>query len=402
MFIKGWRRGRGTVLASVGLASAGLAGAGAVLALGAGLLGAGGVNAATTRPRAPAPHGSVLRAPVPWKSVGAGWVLAEYQASKSKPVTLDLVSPAGAKYVMHTWPASQDGLADGLYAWSPDKTKALFFDGYVDNVYGKVTQLNLQTGKLTSITFPRYTTPGGYTLPAGKDFLGVYNGGQNGTTATLGIYSATGKLVRRLASQSESVSAIQPASGSSFVVSAATGLRVISSGGKLLKNLPVPGVHSTNLAGCTPVRWWSGSEALATCYIKSGAGISYSHLVLVPTNGAKPKVLTPARTSGDDYGDLDAWPLSSGLYLQSAGACGQLEINKQAANGSITPVTVPGTPEGASYQVVTASGSSLLVNTLGCQNGGQLVWYNPGSKAEIWLFRSGAIRVVPFYIPLNG
>jgi len=181
-------------------------------------------------------------------------------------------------------------------------------------------------------------------------------------------------------------------------VSGTTGLRLVSGGGKLLKNLTVAGTDST--FGCTPVRWWTSAEVLANCTIKSGKSF-HTHLYLVPVSGAKPKQLTPARTSGSDLGDLDAWQLKSGLYLQSSGACGQLEINKQAANGSIIPVTVPGT-KGGSYAVLSASGSALLVATLGCTRGGQLLWYNPATKAEKWLLKSGAGGVVPFYSTLNG
>jgi len=42
-------------------------------------------------------------------------------------------------------------------------------------------------------------------------------------------------------------------------------------------------------------------------------------------------------------GDLDAWHLPGGLYLQSAGPCGVLQIFKQRSNGSITLVMVPNT-----------------------------------------------------------
>jgi hypothetical protein len=108
------------------------------------------------------------------------------------------------------------------------------------------------------------------------------------------------------------------------------------------------------------------------------------------------------RKSGMDLGDLDAWPLPSGLYLQSAGACGTLELNKQAKNGSVAPVKVPGFPAGASVAVVTAFGPQLLVHGLGCALGGQLVWFNPATKAEKWLFKTGAEAVVPYYSTENG
>ena len=130
------------------------------------------------------------------------------------------------------------------------------------------------------------------------------------------------------------------------------------------------------------MRWWNATTVLASC----------GRLWLVPASGARPSALTPVRNPAkppNDYGDLDAWQLPSGLYLQSAGACGTLELNRQAANGSITKVTVPGMTN--SPVVVTAYGAQLLIGQLGCEgSGGQLAWFNPATGAEHWLFRTGA------------
>ena len=125
---------------------------------------------------------------------------------------------------------------------------------------------------------------------------------------------------------------------------------------------------------------------------------------IAPADGAAPRALTPVRKSGPDLGDLDAWALPSGLYLQSAGACGTLELNKQAANCSVSPVTVPGLTAGggASIAVVTALGSRLLVHGLGCTLGGQLAWLNPATGTENWLFKTGAEIAVPYYSTENG
>jgi hypothetical protein len=58
-------------------------------------------------------------------------------------------------------------------------------------------------------------------------------------------------------------------------------------------------------------------------------------------------------------------------------------------------VAVPGTSS-PSYQVVTADGPRLLIETVGCTGAGQLLWLNPATHAETWLFKSGAAQVVPF------
>jgi hypothetical protein len=365
---KVWRRVKGAVLA----------GAGAAVVLSIGAFGIAKANAAQDATA------------VPWKSVGAGWVLAEHSTgttAKPGPVTLYLVSPAGKKYALRTLSASTS-----LIAWSGDKTRALFELGAVS----KLEQLNLQTGQASEFQLAGGGSALGYTLPTGQQILAVT---YHGSTATLGTYSLSGKLVKDLAGDKNSIDGTYTANGTAIAVSAPTGLRLISSSGTVLKNLTVPDTVSS--MGCTPIRWWTANQALATCVTKAGAS-SYSHLYLVPTSGARPAVLTPSRTSGYDLGDIDAWQLPSGLYLQSLGACGTLEINKQAANGSIAPVKVPGATGAASYEVVTASGPRLLVETLGCTGGGELVWFNPATHAETWLFKSGVSSVVPFADPRDA
>jgi hypothetical protein len=146
----------------------------------------------------------------------------------------------------------------------------------------------------------------------------------------------------------------------------------------------VPGTDP-NL-GCWPARWWNARTILAECEAR---GNDLGRLWLVPAGGGKPAALTPQRKpSGPDYGDLDAWRLTSGLYLQSAGACGTLEFNKQAPNGSVSPVKVPGTLN-LSTRILTALGPRLLIEAItGCGGSQSLLWFNPGTKAEQWLFKT--------------
>jgi hypothetical protein len=105
-------------------------------------------------------------------------------------------------------------------------------------------------------------------------------------------------------------------------------------------------------------------------------------------------------------GDLDAWHLPSGLYLQSAGPCGVLQIFKQRSNGSITLVTVPDTL--GDNHVLTALGSRLLIQApTSCEGSNSLLWFNPGTRAEQWLIRApanvtGVAVAIPFYSKENG
>lgn len=349
--------------------------AGAAVVLSVSPFGSSGATAALVMPAPGALRAVPGAVAVPWRSVGGGWVLAEDSAGRKGPVTLYLASPTGRKYALRAAPGA-------LIAWSASKTEALFELRSAN----KLEQLNLRTGKAGKLDLPAGSYALGYAQPAGRQVLAVT---QKGTTDTLATYSLSGKRTKTLGSSRYGINGIGARKGSAFAVSARAGLRLVSSSGRLLKNLAVPAA-----LGCAPVRWWTASKVLASCITKSGNS-EYLHLYLVPTSGARPAELTPFRKSSYDLGDLDAWQLSSGLYLQSEGACGTLEVNRQAANGSVTPVPVPGTSS-SSYLVVTADDSRLLVETEGCTGRGQLLWLNPATHAETWLFRRGAIEAVPF------
>jgi hypothetical protein len=404
MFSSGWRRG--TIV--------GLAAAGAALVIGAGALGVTWENGEararpaasqaaprqhaaaqvvarrsaappaaaerTTAARVAASRTASSRSAVPWHSVGPGWVLDTYSAgtrSRPAPTTLYLVSPGGAKYPLLTWRVSA-APAPTIVAWAGSKTEALFALHAANGQPGGYGELNLTTGKMTRVAFASAaTTAVGYTLPSGAQILGLTQSGQNTTIAR---YTQSGALVKALVTSAQALGASYSPDGTKLAVPALGGLLLVSNAGGVLRKLPIAGAGARSL--CGPARWWNATTVLASC----------GRLWLVPVSGARPTALTPVRNPAkppNDYGDLDAWQLPSGLYLQSAGACGTLELNRQAANGSITKVTVPGMTN--SPVVVTAYGAQLLIGQLGCEgSGGQLAWFNPGTGAEHWLFRTGA------------
>jgi hypothetical protein len=169
---------------------------------------------------------------------------------------------------------------------------------------------------------------------------------------------------------------IYSSDGTVLAVPGSTGVTLVSNAGGVIRQLNVPGTSPGN--GCIPVQWWNTSTILAYCIAKT---YSLPRLWLVPDSGTKPTALRPERkASAHDLGDLDAWRLTSRLYLQSAGTCGSL-INKQAANGSITAVKVPGTPNTQNV-IVTADGPRLLIDVQNsCVTGAGLLWFNPGTHA---------------------
>jgi hypothetical protein len=360
-----------------------------VLAVGAVSLSATAGSAATAAAHSTT-HGTTstagltaqARAQVPWSKVGQGWVLAEYDsgpAGKPAPVTLYLISPAGVRYSMHTW--NGRGMIPFLIAWSGDKTRALL--GLLGNRY---EQLTLSTGKLTVGKLAGQAQPTGYTLPDGQNILGVTEPNSGAGATTVARYSLAGKLLKVLTNSIDGSIAVYAPNGTALAVSGPKGLELASNGGGAVRSLPVPGTDP-NL-GCLPSRWWNANTVLTECLAK---GVYIPRLWLVPTDGKRPVALTPQRGSkGPDLGDVGAWQLSSGLYVQGLTGCGTMAIFKQAANGSIKVVNVPGA-SGNNNQIVTALGARLLVHAqTGCPGSSSLLWFNPATHADQWLLRAPA------------
>jgi hypothetical protein len=339
------------------------------------------------------------RADVPWSEVGPGWVLAEYTngaAGKVAPVTLYLISPAGVRYPMHTWDGR--GTTPYLIAWSGDKTRALL--GLTGTNY---EQLTLSTGKLTAGKLTGQAQPTGYTLPDGENILGVAEADTGGAAATVARYSLAGKLLKVLTRGVDENTAVYAANGVTLAVSGTKGLELVSNGGGVIRSLPVP--RTDPALGCDPSRWWNATTVLAECLAD---GASAPRLWLVPANGNKPVPLTPQRgTAGPDLGDIAAWQISAGLYVQGLTGCGTMQIFRQPAKGSITQVNVPHT-SGNNNEVVTAAGARLLVHAqTACPGSSSLLWFNPATHAEQWLVRTpgnviGASTAIPFYSREDG
>ena len=342
------------------------------------------------------PVGGTARVSVPWDRVGAGWVLAQYASAPpeggSGPAALYLISPGGTRYQLASWPDWR--FAPQLVGWSGDGKRALF---QVFSGNGGVEQLTLATGQVSTFVLQGAATPIGYTTPHG---LNIVAGQPAGSGTSLARYSLSGRLAHPLGSSADGQVLYTP-SGTDFVTGTSSGLKLVDNNGAQIRELPVPGT-STNT--CSPARWWNSGTVLASCAPPHSA---ITQLWLVPVSGARPTALTPRRSaSGGDLGDLDAWQLPSGLYLQAAGPCGVLQIFKQARGGAITLVTVPHTT--GDNRVLTALGSRLLIQApTSCTGSVSLVWFDPETRAEQWLIRApanvtGAAIAVPFYSRENG
>jgi hypothetical protein len=352
--------------------------------------------AGTAAAAAAQPVSGTARASVPWQHVGTGWVLAQYASARpeggSGPAALYLISPGGTRYQLASWPNWR--FAPQLVAWSPDGKRALF---QVFSGKGGVEQLTLATGKVSTFALPGDATPIGYTTPDGLNIVG---GQSAGSGTHLARYSLAGRLTRPLGDSADGQALYLP-SGTEFVTATSSGLKLVSNSGALIRNLPVSGTAANT---CNPARWWNSSTVLTSC-VRPHSGIQ--RLWLVPVSGARPTALTPPRSvSSGDLGDLDAWQLSTGLYLQAAGPCGVLQIFKQARDGSIKLTTVPHTA--GDNHVLTALGSRLLIQApTSCFGSDSLVWFDPATRAEQWLIRApanviGVAIAIPFYSRENG
>jgi hypothetical protein len=349
----------------------------------------GGHAAAAGQDREMLSAGQVgTRSAVPWRSVGSGWALANYTQgtpTAAKPTTLYLIDPAGGKYQLYRWAASRTPWY--LVGWSGDKTRALFEQP--TNGQPTMHQLVLATGHLTTFRLPA-TVQGviGYTNPDGNNILAVDDG--------IVRFSLTGAFQARLIKGAEYGTALSVPTGISYLVNGPTGVELVSNRGGVIRRLPVAGIHGS-AAGCSPVRWWTGSTALVSCSAAKG-----SRLWLVPVSGATPKPLTALRNGATppDLMDFDAWRFGKALYTNSAYACGALFIGKQAANGKVTMINVPGSPD--NNVVAATSDSRMLVKEItGCTPSTSLVWFNPATRAAQMILRAatpefGVLSVIAY------
>ena len=110
--------------------------------------------------------------------------------------------------------------------------------------------------------------------------------------------------------------------GTELVLGTTGGFEVVSNTGQPVRYLPM----SPRAGTCQPARWWAAGVLLASCTPRD-SGIPL--LWLVPVDGGPPAQLTvtPGQRSGD-YGDVNAWALPGGDYVQDLGACGYIYLAK--------------------------------------------------------------------------
>jgi len=335
---------------------------------------------------------------IPWSQVGPGWMLAVWrpvtahrpgeQPAPNEPTwdqataTLYLVDPAGGRYPITTFPP---GSTASLVDWSGDGSHALFQAVKPGSQSGGTAiSVDLRTG--TQTAFPVVDgSPVGSARPDGTAVL-VAQGRYGDRPSLARVDLAGNRELSYPLGQDYKGGALPTPDGTQLVLGSSKGLALVGNDGTPGKALPVPG----ELTACSPVRWWTPTTVLARCSDAvrfSSAG----QLWLVPVDGTTPTALTAVNSAqGDDpgfrgdYGDVDAWQLPSGTFLQSLGACGTLFLSRVTPDGHTTRVNVPGVSN--SVIVDGVSGDELvLLAKAGCGPGTSLLTYDPATNTATTL-----------------
>ena len=358
---------------------------------------------ASAQADASAPHGvEAAIGSVPWSQVGPGWLLAMWSPVSGKnfgetpppgepsydtaSTTLYLVDPAGGRYAITTFPPPGDGPSPKLVDWSGDGSRALFETDGSSTV--TLTEVDLHTGAKTTFTVKRNgdVTPR-YTRPAGKAVLLETRG--NGPESLERVDLAGNHQLTYPVGQ-DFRGYLSTPDGTQLVVGTGSGLAMMGNDGSPGKALPVPGQTD-----CSPTRWWDNGSTIAVARCDT-------QLWLVPIDGRTPTALTaPTNGKGPDYGDLNAWQLPAGTYVQATGACGVIYLARLNADGTTSQVSVPGL-QSRSVVVIGAHGGHLdLQAHAGCGPGLSLLDYDPAAGTSTVLLGQtinggGVVDAVPY------
>lgn len=326
---------------------------------------------------------------VPWSEVGPGWVLTTWSPVPaqdgfdklgSATTTLYLVNPEGGRYPLTTFPPPGEAYTPQLIDWSGDGSHALFLDWGTSTIADKSTSLlvDLHTGAKTSVAIDGDTR---FTRPDGKALLRTNSSNDNGPPR-LDRYDLTGKHqltypVDKLPGKFNGNYLSTP-DGTRLILGTDVGLVRMGNDGTIGATLAVPGYTD-----CSPTRWWDDSTILATCNVGSGTDTYFSQLWLVPVDGSAPTALTKPNdgSTGPNYADLNAWKLPSGTFVQAAGGCGTLILDKLNPDGTTSRLDVPHT-EG-SVNVIGVDGPHLVLQSHnGCERGVSLLDYDPATNTS--------------------
>ena len=182
----------------------------------------------------------------------------------------------------------------------------------------------MSTGKvINSFKLPPGESVFGYTRPDGENVLTTGPGG-------VGVRRYNLEVSCRRCWRPRAYTAIDSPDGTTVIDEASYGLEVLSNSGGVVRQLHAP----IAVNGCYPA---DGGIDDGARLVQRQARFRDARLWLFPVSGGKATALTAQRDgTGPDLGDIDAWKLSSGVYLQALGPCGVEFVAQQAANGRST------------------------------------------------------------------
>jgi hypothetical protein len=327
---------------------------------------------------------------VPWSQVGAGWMLAVWSpavavpdgmsppsgspAPGTVPETLYLVDPAGGRYAITTFPPAGGMASPELVDWSGDGSHALFYAEY--SKPPTAIMVDLHTGAQTTLPVNGSLR---FTRPDGKALLLTIRSDNDRTSSLERVDLAGNKQLTyptdKLAGTFNGQYLSTP-DGTQLVLGTSSGLALMGNDGTVIKTLPGAGE-----TGCSPVRWWDtgAKTVLASCT----AANQPKRLWLIPVDGTPPTALTAPITdpSSHDNGDIDAWQLPAGTYVQYLGGCGAIHLGKLNADGTVSEVSVPNVDPGHSLYVIGVHGGNLDLQAMvaGCGPAQSLLDYDPAA-----------------------
>jgi hypothetical protein len=334
-------------------------------------------------------------ATIPWDQVGPGWMLATWTQAPATVVTTDpsgryegaattlyLVDPSGDRYPITTFPPPGKTPGPALVDWSGDGERALFYDQGADTPTPII--VDLHTGAQTAVPmqgitrFTRFTPR--FTLPSGKALLLTKQDDNSKQPPTLERVDLAGE--RELLYPTDKLGSpfsgdyLSTPDGTQLLLGSDAGVVVLmGNDGTVVRTFSIPGV-----AHCIPLRWWDG-ELGATALVGCGSNLNdQPQLWLMPIAGGAPTALTAPNTQG---GDGNAWHVPAGTFVQTAYQCGTLVLEKLNADGTTSPVSVPGTDPKRSIQVIGVRGEDLIVKAaVSCGPGEALIDYDPAGNTS--------------------
>jgi TolB protein len=319
------------------------------------------------------------RTDIPWPAVGVGWTLALAATPHGGKQDLVIVAPGGGVYEIATLNA---GKGWQIVDRTGDGSRALLTSSDVADAKlpTAAVEVDLHSGATRSFVLPAGTVALEYTKPLGRAILAstTDSAGETSTIERLDLNGRPEQVLDRAALPR----ALMTIDGAAVVVNHVVDrthaqLRLVGNDGRLIRTLPMP----RHAGSCIPVRWLVPIRVLARC---TAPGEPADRLYQIPVDGSGSlKVGTRQRDDkGPDYGDLNAWFLTTGQwYLSARGACGRDIIATQTSDGRAVQVFVPHQPDRNEILGVDVENRLLVESSReadgSCAEPVSFVWFDP-------------------------